>query len=91
MRSSGWQYAPSDSKTPARLRSATVYMVGHHGRTNATPQRLWKVFRHRGAKRQRLMTLLSTKKGGHQGVPRPPLVGALQNGLDLHSTAVSWS
>lgn len=81
-----WHYALSDPKIRAKLSGATVYKVGHHGSTNATPRRLWDSFRYRNAKRQRLVTLLSTRKGKHEGVPRQSLVKALQEETNLAST-----
>jgi hypothetical protein len=38
----------SEPKARVRLGGATVYNVGHHGSTNATPQSLWKLVRHQG-------------------------------------------
>lgn len=91
-----WQYALSDPKTASRLKKVTVYKVGHHGSANATPKSLWKLLPGRGAKRQRLVTLLSTKKGAHAGVPNATLVEALGDESELHSTegngrTVRWS
>jgi len=84
-----WQYALASKKNRQRLRSTALYKVGHHGSTNATPQSLWKLFRGRKARPPRLITLLSTEKGCHQGVPRKSLVDALEEKTDLYCTQ-SW-
>lgn len=81
-----WQYALEDRTLKARLRQTSLYKVGHHGSTNATPQTLWALFRRRRARRQRLITLLSTKAHHHHEVPRQSLVDALRNETILHST-----
>lgn len=81
-----WLYALSDRGVRERLRKTTLYKVGHHGSTNATPQSLWNLFRYRKKKRRQLVSLLSTKRGHHSGVPRSSLVRALEDETDLYST-----
>lgn len=81
-----WQYALDDRTFKARLRQTSLYKVGHHGSTNATPQSLWALFRRRGARRQRLITLLSTEAGHHNKVPRESLVDALKSDTIFHNT-----
>ena len=81
-----WQYALASKGNRNRLRSTTLYKVGHHGSTNATPRSLWKLFRRRRARPPRLITLLSTEKGHHHRVPRQSLLDALEKKTDLHST-----
>ncbi|MBN1360460.1 MAG: hypothetical protein JW993_07705 [Sedimentisphaerales bacterium] len=84
-----WQYALADADLKARLRKTSVYKVGHHGSTNATPQSLWALFRRRRSRRNPLTSLLSTEKGHHSQVPRESLVEALQTETVLHNTE-SW-
>jgi len=83
-----WQYALQDADTKARLRKVDLYKVGHHGSTNATPHSLWNLFRNRKPKPRpgRLVTVLSTKPGKHERVPRKSLVNELGSNSDLHST-----
>jgi beta-lactamase superfamily II metal-dependent hydrolase len=81
-----WEYAFGKRTSKARLRKTLLYKVGHHGSTNATPKTLWRLFRHRGAPQQRLVTLLSTESGHHHRVPRASLVKALENETTAHST-----
>jgi len=84
-----WQYALGDVNYKTRLRQTSLYKVGHHGSTNATPQSLWALFRRRSARRQRLITLLSTAANHHSNVPRKSLVDALKKETTYHSTE-SW-
>ena len=84
-----WQYALGNRTYKSRLRQTSLYKVGHHGSTNATPQTLWALFRRRNARRQRLITLLSTEKHHHNKVPRESLVKALQKETAYHTT-MSW-
>jgi beta-lactamase superfamily II metal-dependent hydrolase len=81
-----WQYALKDQNLKKRLSKVSVYKVGHHGSTNATPKSLWNLFNHRGKSKVGLISLLSTKKGHHSGVPRKSLVKALEQETILHST-----
>ncbi|MHC4155136.1 MAG: MBL fold metallo-hydrolase [Planctomycetota bacterium] len=81
-----WEYALADRTQGSRLRKTLLYKVGHHGSTNATPKTLWRLFRRRGARRQRLVTLLSTESGHHNRVPRASLVEALESETIVHST-----
>ena len=93
-----WQYAlreaPDADATRARLKTARLYKVGHHGSLNATPKSLWNGFEHRGpeAAPERLVTMLSTAADKHGSlarnteVPRRVLVQALGTASDLHNT-----
>jgi hypothetical protein len=81
-----WQYALTSRANKVALRKTSLYKVGHHGSTNATPKSLWSLFRRRGARRQRLITLLSTEAGHHHRVPRKSLVDALKGKTTLYST-----
>ncbi len=83
-----WQYALQDPLLTKRLKKTTIYKVGHHGSTNATPKSLWNLFDNRSKQAQpnRLVTLLSTKRGKHENVPRKSLVEALKSETDLKST-----
>ena len=93
-----WQYAlreaPDADATRARLKTARLYKVGHHGSLNATPKSLWNGFEHRGpeAAPERLVTMLSTAADKHGSlarnteVPRRVLVEALGTASDLHNT-----
>ena len=94
-----WRYAlrdaPEADEIRARLATAVLYKVGHHGSLNATPRKLlWDAFQEArtdpGAKP--LVTLLSTLAGKHGSetrgteVPRDTLVEALRDGSELHTT-----
>jgi len=81
-----WQYVLADRDVKARLKRTTLYKVGHHGSTNATPKSAWDLLRGRRTARPSLLTLLSTKKGHHEGVPRPSLVAALKREATLCCT-----
>lgn len=89
-----WAYALGQEKFRKLLRNIDLYKVGHHGSRNATPRSLWKMFRQRGnaQKRNRLQSLLSTKKGVHGSesrkseVPRQTLVDELDEKSTLVST-----
>jgi beta-lactamase superfamily II metal-dependent hydrolase len=81
-----WQYALEDADLKKRLKKTTLYKVGHHGSTNATPQSLWALFKYQRARRNRLASLLSTHKGHHSQVPRESLVEALRNETAFHTT-----
>ena len=83
-----WQYALQDSQNKKLLQKSNLYKVGHHGSTNATPKSLWALFANRSPqlKPDRLITLLSTKHGKHENVPRESLVTALKNESNLNST-----
>ena len=94
-----WLHALEDAddaaETRRRLADVDVYKVGHHGSLNATPRRaLWDLFRKRGKPgRERLHTLLSTKRGKHGDprngteVPRLTLVKALADQTELSDTS----
>lgn len=89
-----WAYALAQEKYRKLLRNVDLYKVGHHGSRNATPRSLWKMFRQRGdaQKRNRLQSLLSTKKDVHGSerrkseVPRQTLVSELDEKSTLTST-----
>jgi beta-lactamase superfamily II metal-dependent hydrolase len=83
-----WQYALNDSAIKKQLKRTTLYKVGHHGSTNATPKTLWNLFANRSRKpnADRMIALLSTKRGKHENVPRKSLVNALTTETNLTST-----
>ena len=92
-----WSYvlfSARDKKLLAKLARTNVYKVGHHGSLNATPKSLWKLFEKKGGEERadRLVTILSSKKGKHgkaergTEVPRGKLVKALQAESALVST-----
>jgi hypothetical protein len=80
-----WSYAlkesPRSKDIRALLAATSLFKVGHHGSGNATPKTLWGLFQKRGskAKTDRLQSVLSTKKGKHNGVPQEKLVAALES------------
>jgi hypothetical protein len=89
-----WSYTLRQRKLMARLKSVTLYKVGHHGSRNATPKSLWNGFSHRGgsAKKDRLQTVMSTM-GGVYGqvaenseVPRATLLKELRAKSTLTTT-----
>jgi beta-lactamase superfamily II metal-dependent hydrolase len=65
-----WSYALSKPEWCKRLADVNLYKVGHHGSRNATPKRLWHLFKHAGPaqKADRIATLCSTKAGKHGSV-----------------------
>jgi beta-lactamase superfamily II metal-dependent hydrolase len=77
-----WSYALSDQKIKDELKNVTLYKVGHHGSTNATPKTMWNII----SKKNPLTTLLSTKPGKHSGVPQKTLVEVLDNKSTLINT-----
>jgi len=87
-----WSYALENSLK--LLEGIDVYKVGHHGSRNATPITLFNNFKKRGGekKRDRLMSLISTKTGkhgtasSHSEVPRSTLVKALKADSDYRTT-----
>jgi beta-lactamase superfamily II metal-dependent hydrolase len=79
-----WQYVFSKQNWMNRLKDVTLYKVGHHGSTNATPKTLWNHFNNRS--NNKLTSLLSTEEGHHSQVPRASLVNALKSETDLKST-----
>jgi hypothetical protein len=83
-----WAWALKAPAITERLKATTLYKVGHHGSTNATPQKLWELFENRGDENtpNRLVTLLSTKEGKHHRVPRCSLVKALQADSTVRAT-----
>ena len=93
-----WSYALKDEKNSKKvlplLADVDVYKVGHHGSRNATPKSLFENFKNRGdeTKKNRLVSLISTKSGkhgtasSHTEVPRATLVKALQDETDYHTT-----
>jgi hypothetical protein len=66
-----WSYALSKPSWQKLLADVSLYKVGHHGSRNATPRRLWNLFKHTGDGRQmdRIQTLCSTRSGKH-GSPK---------------------
>ena len=93
-----WSYALKDEKQSKKvlplLAEVDLYKVGHHGSRNATPKSLYDNFKKRGdeKKKNRLVSLISTKTGkhgndkAHTEVPRKTLVKALQDETDYHTT-----
>jgi beta-lactamase superfamily II metal-dependent hydrolase len=83
-----WQFALKNPEIQKKLKDTTLEKVGHHGSTNATPKSLWNLFanRSRQPKPNRMITLLSTKRGKHENVPRKSLVDALAAETELSST-----
>ncbi len=65
-----WSYALSKPEWRKRLADVNLYKVGHHGSRNATPERLWHLFKHAGPARtaDRIATLCSTQSGKHGSV-----------------------
>jgi hypothetical protein len=65
-----WSYALSKPRWQKLLADVSLYKVGHHGSRNATPRRLWHLFKHAGAgpEEQRIQTLCSTRSGKHGSV-----------------------
>jgi beta-lactamase superfamily II metal-dependent hydrolase len=83
-----WAYALGSGPMKERLRRTTLYKVGHHGSTNATPKSLWNLLPGRRASgAHRLVTMLSTQDHKHHLVPRESLVKELSAKSELHSTA----
>ncbi|TPQ33910.1 hypothetical protein C2U70_18400 [Bradyrhizobium guangdongense] len=88
-----WLFAldGTNDKYKALLQSVDLYKVGHHGSWNATPKKLWALFKKKKATSGpgRLKTLMSTLEGvfheDHE-VPRGKLVTELKNQSDLVST-----
>ena len=92
-----WQFALEEAEDRdailEELKKVDVYKVGHHGSLNATPKSLWELFEKRGETetKNRMMSLISTKKGVHAhspetAVPRTTLVRALKSNTDYRST-----
>lgn len=88
-----WLYAldETDDKYKALLQGITHYKVGHHGSWNATPKKLWDLFKTKSASAgpARLKTLMSTLEGvfhEEHEVPRGKLVTELEHKSDLFST-----
>jgi beta-lactamase superfamily II metal-dependent hydrolase len=89
-----WSYALSKPEWCKRLADVNLYKVGHHGSRNATPKRLWHLFKHAGPARQadRIATLCSTKSGKHGStrsgteVPRHLLVKELKENSQFTSS-----
>lgn len=81
-----WQYALGKSSMKEKLKKTSVYKVGHHGSTNATPKSLWALFQRKGRADHPLISLLSSERGHHHRVPRKSLVEALKAETEFHST-----
>ena len=81
-----WQYALSKKRWREKLSQVSLYKVGHHGSTNATPKSLWQLFENRDSTGKNLFSLLSTERGHHSGVPRGSLVKALDSQTKLDNT-----
>jgi metal-dependent hydrolase (beta-lactamase superfamily II) len=88
-----WLFAldGTHDKYKTLLQSIDLYKVGHHGSWNATPKKLWNLFKKKSASSgpARLKTLMSTLEGvfheKHE-VPREKLVTELKRQSDLFST-----
>jgi beta-lactamase superfamily II metal-dependent hydrolase len=84
-----WQYALNKSSVQDLLKDVTVYKVGHHGSTNATPKTLWGLFENKksiAGTKEKLMSINSTLSGHHSGVPRESLINSLENESTYFST-----
>jgi len=81
-----WQFVLSKREWKEKLSQVSLYKVGHHGSTNATPKSLWQLFKNRDSVHKKLLSLLSTEKGHHSEVPRESLVKALDSQTKLHNT-----
>jgi hypothetical protein len=88
-----WLFAldGTNDKYKALLQSIDLYKVGHHGSWNATPKKLWNLFKKKSASsgKARLKTLMSTLEGvfhEEHEVPRGKLVTELKHQSDLFST-----
>lgn len=94
-----WEFAlRGDEENAAanlkELEDVDVYKVGHHGSLNATPKTLWNNFKKRSEEpnaKNRMLSLISTKKGVHAhspqtAVPRSTLVRELKSHTNYRST-----
>lgn len=88
-----WLYAldGTQDKYKALLQGIDVYKVGHHGSWNATPKKLWNLFKKKSASGgpARLKTLMSTLEGifhEEHEVPRGKLVTELKRQSEHFST-----
>jgi hypothetical protein len=77
---------PRRSQLLAKLADVDVYKVGHHGSRNATPKSLFKMWTTGAAKRRPMVALMSTRTKVHEGVPKPALVKALDERMQLFRT-----
>ncbi len=81
-----WLYALEAKSRRNRLQRTTLYKVGHHGSTNATPKSLWQLLERATPGPSGLVALLSTQYHKHHRVPRKSLVDRLREKTELHST-----
>lgn len=91
-----WEYALNTPTLRKKLKSVSLYKVGHHGSLNATPKDLWRDWFPKGtrtrAQQRKMVSLLSTMGGKHGDadtrteVPRTKLVRALKQNTMLKST-----
>ena len=90
-----WAYALSKPEIKSLLEDVSLYKVGHHGSLNATPKSLWFNFNKRSkskTKSDRLVTMVSTRKGKHGStrrdteVPRRTLIKELETFSHFHNT-----
>jgi len=90
-----WEYALAKPEIRKLLADVNFYKVGHHGSLNATPKILWDLFKNRNEDKDydnRLICLLSTKKGKHGSfsrgteVPRGKLLKELKENSNLIDT-----
>ncbi|MCP4149016.1 MAG: hypothetical protein GY757_14810, partial [bacterium] len=84
-----WEYVFSNEYWKERLENVSLYKVGHHGSTNATPKFLWNGFKNRAPSYSTLLSLLSTEKDHHSKIPRGSLVKALKSETKLEISQ-SW-
>ena len=86
-----WEYALSQPDVLKLLQGVSVYKVGHHGSTNATPKTLWNNWFPAGskakAKASRMAAFMSTMPTGkYPSVPKDKLVTALTAWARLSTT-----
>lgn len=88
-----WSYSLGKPETVKLLEDIDVLKVGHHGSLNATPKKhLWGILKKVDAKKDRLVTLLSTRADKHgkvaskTEVPRSTLLQQLDAKTDLTNT-----
>jgi len=72
-----------DAQLRSQLANVDVYKVGHHGSRNATPKRLYNLWRSRTTKKRPLVSMLTTLHGVYEKssegkVPKDELITALE-------------
>jgi hypothetical protein len=89
-----WEYTLAKPEMRKLLADVNFYKVGHHGSLNATPKTLWGLLKNKNKNEvdNRLICLLSTKKGKHGSfsrgteVPRSKLLKELKENSTLIDT-----